>query len=103
MATTIAHYEAKFQQIKTQKLPPQVVIDDLGNTISSNEYRAAQLSSLSQEIRRTCWNPETKKQSYEIAARADKITADLLGKVRSQPLPRFESFVSGGHIVPAIQ
>ncbi len=96
-------YEAKINAILTAQLPVEVEIDELGNTLPADDYRAKQLSFLSQEIRRTCWNPEVKEQADKIADRADQIAADLLGKGRPEPLPRFEAFVSGGHIVRAIR
>jgi len=100
--TNAISYEAKINAILTAPLPAQVEVDELGNTVPAAQYRAEQLSSLSQEIRRIAWAQEAKPQALAIAARADQIAADLVGGA-VRPLPRFESFVSGGTVVPAIQ
>lgn len=101
--TTIENFKTRRQTILTEALPINVVTDELGNLIPAAQHRAEQLSSLSQEMRRTCWNPEVKASALAIAREADERAAELLGNMRPQSLPRFESFVSGGHIVPAIQ
>ncbi len=100
---TTTDYQLRLNAILTAALPAQVETDELGNTTPRDEYRAQQLGLLSQEIRRIAWSPEAKHTAHAIAQLADEHAARLLGNVRTQPLPRFESFVSGGHIVPAIQ
>lgn len=45
-------YEAQINAILTAQLPAQVEIDELGNTVPANEYRAGQLADLSQSRRR---------------------------------------------------
>lgn len=72
MATTIAHYEAKFQQIKTQKLPPQVVIDDLGNTISAADYRRQKADFLALEVGRIAWSRDVLKRAKALVSAAQK-------------------------------
>lgn len=71
-------YEAKINAILTAQLPALVEIDEMENTIPAAQYRAEQLSLLSQEIRRIAWSPEAKGQALLIAARADSIAADLV-------------------------
>ena len=99
---TIQDFQNQLQEILAEPLPDKVVTDDLGNTEPANEYRAERCSLLSQEIRRCAWNPEAKAEAWALARQADEKAARLYGSYMS-PLPRFESFVSGGHIVTAIQ
>lgn len=99
---TIQAFETRLHEILLAELPPNVVTDELGNTTPRDEYRAGQLSLLSQEIRRIAWAPEAKAEALRIARKADEKAADLVGGA-VRPLPRFESFISGGAIVPAIQ
>lgn len=100
---TIQDFKGQLEAILTELLPADVEVDELGSTIPATQYRAERLGLLSQEIRRCAWTPEAISEALAIAGEADEKAADLLGNARPQPLPRFESFVSGGTIVPAIQ
>lgn len=99
---TLQDFRDRLQAILTEPLPDSVVTDELGNTTPANEYRAERCSLLSQEIRCCAWNPEVAAEARAIAQKADEAAAELTGSIVT-PLPHFDSFVSGGHIVPAIQ
>lgn len=99
---TLQNFQDQLQAILTEPLPDNVVADELGNITPANKYRALRCSLLSQEIRRCAWKPEAKAEAWTLARQADETAARLYGSYMS-PLPRFDSFVSGGHIVPAIQ
>lgn len=60
-------YEAQINAILTAQLPAQVEIDELGNTVPANEYRAGQLADLSQSRRRIAWTQEAKARAWLIA------------------------------------
>ena len=100
---TIQDFKGQLEAILTELLPADVEVDELGSTIPAKQYRAERLGLLSQEIRRCAWTPEAKLEALAVAREADEKAADLSGNARPQPLPRFESFFSGGTIVPAIQ
>lgn len=101
--TTVENLRARLQVILTELLPANVVTDEMGNTTPANEYRAERCLLLSQEIRRISWSHGVKEQALAVAREADEKAAELTGQMRGNPLPRFESFVSGGHIVAAVK
>lgn len=67
---SINFYETKFQTIKTQKLPRNVVIDELGNTISANDYRREKASFLATEVSRIAWSPSSLQRARNLIASA---------------------------------
>lgn len=100
---TITDFENKLNEILTNTLSESVEIDDLGNTVPANEYRAEQLSTLSREIRRCAWEGPATKLASNLAARADQASAQMRGTSHVEPLPRFDAIVSGGIIHRAIK
>lgn len=100
---TLSHYEERLNDILKNRLPAQVEIDEHGATMLAHEYRAEQLTLLSQEIRRCVWGNAVKGDAHQLAQLADLWAAKLLRREHTQPAPRFETLVSNGIVHRAIQ